>query len=62
MFYGVIYHETLWGKALIAVGSIISLAAIIGWAIEPLEEPHPEHDEHEEHEEPIAVVEAETDG
>jgi cytochrome c oxidase subunit 1 len=58
MFYGVIYHETLWGKALIAVGAIISLAAVIGWAIEPLEEPHPDHDGHEEHHEPIAAVEA----
>jgi hypothetical protein len=55
MFYGVIYHETLWGKALIGVGSIVALVAIIGWAIEPLEEPHPEHeghDLHEEHDEP----------
>jgi cytochrome c oxidase subunit 1 len=38
VFYGIIYHTTIWGKALIAVGAIISLAAVIGWAIEPLEE------------------------
>jgi cytochrome c oxidase subunit 1 len=42
MFYGVIYHETLWGKALIAIGAVISLSALIGWGIEPLEEPHTE--------------------
>jgi len=39
MFYGIIYHETTWGKALIALGAIISLTAVIGWAIEPVEEP-----------------------
>jgi len=45
MFYGVIYHRQLWGKGLIVVGLIIALAAVIGWAIEPLEEPHGGHDE-----------------
>jgi cytochrome c oxidase subunit 1 len=38
MFYGVIYHEAMWGKAMILVGLVVSLAAIIGWAMEPLEE------------------------
>jgi cytochrome c oxidase subunit 1 len=38
MFYGVIYHTTMWGKALILIGAVISLSAVIGWAIEPLEE------------------------
>jgi cytochrome c oxidase subunit 1 len=42
MFYGIIYHTTAWGKALIAIGAVVSLAAVIGWAIEPLEEPHDE--------------------
>ena len=42
MFYGIIYHTTAWGKALIAIGAVISLAAVIGWAIEPIEEPHDE--------------------
>ena len=42
MFYGIIYHTTAWGKALIAIGAVISLAAVIGWAIEPVEEPHDE--------------------
>ncbi len=42
MFYGVIYHTTVWGKALIAIGAVISLASVIGWAIEPVEEPHDE--------------------
>jgi len=35
----------MWGKGLILVGLITALAAVIGWAIEPLEEPHAEHDE-----------------
>lgn len=47
--YGIIYHEALWGKIAIAVGALISLSALIGWGIEPLEEPHAadegEHDE-----------------
>jgi hypothetical protein len=58
MFYGVIYHTSPMGKALIAVGLIEALAAVIGWAMEPLEEPHDEHDEDEaldEHEEPVAA-------
>jgi hypothetical protein len=42
MFYGIIYHTTTWGKALIAIGAVISLAAVIGWAIEPVEVPHDE--------------------
>jgi hypothetical protein len=42
VFYGIIYHLTIWGKALILIGFLVSLAAVIGWAIEPLEEPHPE--------------------
>jgi hypothetical protein len=46
IFYGIIYHETLWGKALIFVGAIVGLISVIGWAIEPLEEPpQGEHDE-----------------
>ena len=48
MFYGVIYHKQLWGKGLIIVGLIIALAAVIGWAIEPLEEPHGDHDEEQD--------------
>jgi cytochrome c oxidase subunit 1 len=58
MFYGVIYHTSPMGKALIAVGLIVALAAVIGWAMEPLEEPHDEHDEDEaldEHGEPVAA-------
>jgi cytochrome c oxidase subunit 1 len=41
MFYGVIYHTTPWGKALIGIGALLSLSALIGWGIEPLEEPMP---------------------
>jgi cytochrome c oxidase subunit 1 len=52
MFYGVIYHEAAWGKALIILGAILALTSLIGWAIEPLEEPHTAHHEEaeEEHE------------
>jgi len=39
-FYGIIYHTTAWGKALIAVGAVVVLSALIGWGMEPLEEPH----------------------
>jgi cytochrome c oxidase subunit 1 len=46
MFYGIIYHQTLWGKALIAIGAIITLSSLIGWGMEPLEEPH--HEEHDD--------------
>ena len=42
MFYGIIYHTTAWGKALIVIGAVVALAAVIGWAIEPVEEPHDE--------------------
>jgi cytochrome c oxidase subunit 1 len=55
MFYGVIYHRSPAGKALIAVGLIISLAAVIGWGMEPLEEPHGEHEEDEEEHPPSPV-------
>ncbi len=40
IFYGVIYHEAAWAKAAILVGVVISLVALIGWAMEPLEEAH----------------------
>ncbi len=57
MFYGVIYHEAAWAKALIFLGAIISLVALIGWAIEPLEEPHAPHADHDEdHDEEHEVV------
>jgi hypothetical protein len=49
MFYGIIYHRSPAGKALIAIGLIVSLAAIIGWAMEPLEEPHGDHGEGDDH-------------
>ncbi len=39
VFYGIIYHTTAWGKALILVGAVVALASLIGWGMEPLEEP-----------------------
>jgi len=53
-FYGIIYHTTAWGKAMILIGALISLSAAIGWAIEPLEEAPTEH--HDEIEEPEEMV------
>ena len=45
MFYGIIYHTTAWGKALIVIGAMVALTAVIGWAMEPVEEPHDEPSE-----------------
>jgi cytochrome c oxidase subunit I len=47
-FWGIIYHTTMWGKALIVVGALLTLVSLIGWSIEPLEEPHAEHGDHHE--------------
>ncbi|HLF61170.1 MAG TPA: cbb3-type cytochrome c oxidase subunit I [Acidimicrobiia bacterium] len=47
IFYGIIYHLTPWGKALILVGFIVTLVSVIGWAIEPVEEPHHVEDDDE---------------
>jgi cytochrome c oxidase subunit 1 len=49
IFYGIIYHTTLWGKAMILIGVLIALISVIGWAIEPLEEPHPGGDDEGAH-------------
>ncbi|HWB87667.1 MAG TPA: cbb3-type cytochrome c oxidase subunit I [Acidimicrobiia bacterium] len=48
VFYGIIYHEAMWGKALIVIGALVALSALIGWAIEPLEEPVGHHEEHDD--------------
>ena len=41
MFYGIIYHETALGQGHdLDRRAIIALVSVIGWAIEPLEEPH----------------------
>jgi cytochrome c oxidase subunit 1 len=38
--YGIIFHTSMVGKALIVIGALVSLMALIGWGSEPLEEPH----------------------
>ena len=43
--YGIIYHTSLIGKALLVIGPLITIGALIGWGIEPLEEEE-DHDEH----------------
>lgn len=55
VFYGIIYHTTSWGKALIVIGVLVSLASLIGWGIEPLEEPHPVHEDPSETGEEVNV-------
>ncbi|MGB7859720.1 MAG: cytochrome c oxidase subunit I [Acidimicrobiia bacterium] len=63
MFYGVIYHTTAWGKALILLGAIVALASLIGWGLEPLEEPHdPHHDVDDVEEVPAELTAGEADG
>jgi cytochrome c oxidase subunit 1 len=48
-FWGIIYHTNTWGKALIGIGAVVILTSLIGWSIEPLEEPHTEdHGEEEQ--------------
>jgi hypothetical protein len=48
IFYGIIYHTTMWGKAMIVLGILITLSSLIGWSTEPLEEPHSEHADSDE--------------
>jgi cytochrome c oxidase subunit 1 len=65
VFYGIIYHTTMWGKALIGLGAVIALAAVIGWAIEPLEEaasPHGEDAASSADAEAVGVGDATPDG
>ena len=38
--YGIIFHRSIAGKALIVLGVVVALAALIGWGSEPLEEAH----------------------
>ncbi len=47
--WGIMHHTTGWGKALIVVGALTVISALIGWGIEPLEDEHPAegHDDHE---------------
>jgi hypothetical protein len=38
--YGILTHQSIAGKALIALGVLTTLSALIGWGSEPLEEEH----------------------
>ncbi len=49
--YGVIYHHGIAGKVLMVLGVLTTIAALIGWGMEPLEEPHGGS----EHGEPLAL-------
>jgi cytochrome c oxidase subunit 1 len=62
-FYGIIYHTSVLGKVLILIGAVIMLSAVIGWAIEPLEEPEDASSPHgEDVGEPASPGEAEAVG
>ena len=41
--YGVIWHTALWGKILIGLGALTTIGGLLGWGMEPLEEPHDDH-------------------
>ncbi len=41
---GVIYHTSGWGIPLIALGALLTLASLLGWAMEPIEEEHHEEE------------------
>lgn len=45
--YGIIYHTTLVGKILIGVGALWTVAALLGWGMEPVEEHLPVSPEEE---------------
>jgi cytochrome c oxidase subunit 1 len=46
--YGIIYHTSAWGKALLVLGALDVLSALLAWSMEPLEEPEAEHGEPDE--------------
>ncbi|MPZ53054.1 MAG: cytochrome ubiquinol oxidase subunit I [Acidimicrobiia bacterium] len=46
--YGIIWHTTLWGKGLLALGALLIIGGGIGWAVEPIEEGHDEPHEEDE--------------
>jgi cytochrome c oxidase subunit I len=45
--YGVIYLDSGFGFALVAIGAVAILGSFVGWSVEPVEEPHAHHDDHE---------------
>jgi cytochrome c oxidase subunit 1 len=55
IFYGIIYHTEAWAVALIVVGVIVMVASLIGWGMEPLEEPHEPDEDHLEDELEVEV-------
>jgi cytochrome c oxidase subunit I len=48
--YGVIWHIETWGKLFIGLGILTTIGGLLGWGMEPLEEPHDEDHEDEHHE------------
>jgi cytochrome c oxidase subunit 1 len=41
--YGIIWHQALWGKLLLGLGALITVSGLLGWGMEPLDEPHDTH-------------------
>ena len=46
--YGIIFHQSLFGKILLVVAPLLVIGSFIGWGIEPLEEDIDEGDDHPE--------------
>jgi len=61
IFYGIIYHTSSWGKALIVLGALVMLASLIGWGMEPVEEPHVSHDQDDDDGDSADFEQAEAD-
>ena len=40
LFYGITYHTSAVGKALIVGGILMILGSFVAWGIEPVDEPH----------------------
>jgi hypothetical protein len=47
--YGIIFHTSVVGKLLIVAGALITIGSLLGWGMEPLEEPHHEPETEEAH-------------
>lgn len=47
--YGIIYHTSLVGKLLIVAGAVVAIGSLLGWGMEPLEEPHHDPETEEAH-------------
>jgi cytochrome c oxidase subunit 1 len=42
--YGIIFHTSVVGLALLVLGPAVTIGALLGWGMEPVEEPHEAHE------------------